>query len=117
MMSPELFSGRHAHFGMRAGAKALRDADTQLDAGVCARELKLLRVGVRNHELHAFEPGFDHVVNGVASGTTDTKHDNARFQFRCAWRRKMNSHGFGPTFHNLSLRGCVERFGPQCQDP
>jgi hypothetical protein len=53
-----------------------RDGDAELDAPVGERLAQRLRVGVRNDELHAFERGADHVVDGVSARATDTDDGN-----------------------------------------
>ena len=77
---------------MGAGAQALRDRRAELDAAVGLGELELLGVGVGDDELHALQPGVDHVVDGVAAGAAHAEHDDAGLQFGGARRREMNSH-------------------------
>jgi hypothetical protein len=73
-----LFGGLTADFRTGARAETLGDGDAELDAPVGERLAERLRVRVRNDELHAFERGADHVVNGVSARATDTDDGNAR---------------------------------------
>ena len=38
-----------------------------------------LCVGIGDDEVDALQPGRDHVVDGIATGAADSKHDNTRF--------------------------------------
>ena len=40
-----------------------------------------LGVGIGDDEVDALQPGRDHVVDGIAAGAADPKHDNARLHF------------------------------------
>ncbi len=103
-LGARFLSSGHADLGVGARAQAHGDADTQLDAGVGARELQLLRVGVGDDELNAFQARLDHVVDGIAARAADTEDDDAGLQFRGARGRKTNSHWVRPTFHDHSLQ-------------
>jgi hypothetical protein len=61
---------------MSAGAQALGHLSAELDAAVGFGELELLSVGVRDHELHAFEASLDHIVDGVAASSPDAEYDD-----------------------------------------
>jgi hypothetical protein len=87
------FRRAHAHFGVRAGAQALRDLHAKLDATIGFRELELLGVRIGDHELNTFETRLDHVVDRVTTSATDAEHNDPRLQFSGAWRGKRNSHG------------------------
>ncbi len=59
--------GAAADVGVGAGAQAAGelDAELELDGGV--RDLERLHVGVSGDELHAFDPGCDHAIDGVVA--------------------------------------------------
>ena len=76
-----LFRRRAAHFGLRAGAEAAGHLHAHLDDAVGLRTGQRLGVGIGDEELDAFEPGLDHVVDGIAAGAADPTHDDARLQF------------------------------------
>ena len=50
------------------------------------------RVGIRNHEFHAFQLFFDHVVDGIAAGPAHTKYGDPGFQVLMAWHCQIQSH-------------------------
>ena len=49
-----------------------------LDDALGLRHGERLCVGIGDDELDALQPGRDHVVDGIAAGSADPKHDNAR---------------------------------------
>ena len=73
-----LFGGGLADFRFRASAEALGQVRAELDGPVRARHGKGLRVGVRDHELDAFEARRDHVVDRVAASPADADNNDAR---------------------------------------
>ena len=66
------------HFGLRAGAKTLGHLGTHLDDALGHRHGERLCVGIGDDEVDALQPRRDHVVDGIAAGAADSKHDNAR---------------------------------------
>ena len=50
-----------------------------LDDALGPRHGERLRVGIGDDKFDALQPGRDHVVDGIAAGAADPKHDNARF--------------------------------------
>jgi hypothetical protein len=80
---------------MRAGTQAFGDADTELDDPLRLGKGQSLRVGVRNDEIHAIKPGFDHVVDGVAATTANTEHGDAGLELLNVGDGEVDGHG-GP---------------------
>jgi hypothetical protein len=68
-----------AHFGLRAGPKALRDLDTHLDGTRSSRHGERLRVGIGDDEFDALQAACDHIVDRIAAGTTHAEHGDPRF--------------------------------------
>jgi hypothetical protein len=66
--------GLSAHFGIRAGAKTLRDIAADLQTSLHLSAFEGLRIRVRADEVHAFEPRAHHVRHSVATAATDTEH-------------------------------------------
>jgi hypothetical protein len=89
---PALLGRRTAHFGMGAGAKTLGDADTELDDALSLAQGKRLRIGIGHDEIHAFKPGFDHIVNGVAATTANTKHGDAGLELLDIRNGEVDGH-------------------------
>ena len=69
---------RRAHFGLRAGAKTFGHPRAHLDDALGLRHGKRLSIGIGDDEIDALQPGRDHVVDRIATGTADPKDDNAR---------------------------------------
>jgi len=53
-----------------------------LDDALGLRHGEGLCVGIGNDEVDALQSGRDHVVNRIAAGAADPKHDNARLSSR-----------------------------------
>ena len=77
-LGQRLFGGLAADLGPRTGAQALGDGDAELDAAVGERLAERLSVGIGDDELHAFQGGADHVVDGVSARATDTDDGDTR---------------------------------------
>ena len=73
-----LFGCGAPHFGLRAGAQALGHLGAHLDDALGLRRGERLCVGIGDNEVDALQSGRDHVVDGIAAGAADPKHDNAR---------------------------------------
>src|ERR1700738_1525993 len=73
-----LFGCGAPHFGLRAGAKAFGHPGAHLDDALGLRHGERLCVGIGDDEVDALQPASDHVVDGIAAGAADPKHDNAR---------------------------------------
>jgi hypothetical protein len=65
------------HFGLRASAKASGHLGSHLDDALGHRHGERLCVGIGDDEVDALQPGRDHIVDGVAAGAANSKHDNA----------------------------------------
>ena len=76
-----LFGGGLADFRLGAGAEALGDLQAHLDDALGARRGERLRVRVGDDEIHADEPGHDHVVDRVAACAADAANHYAGLQF------------------------------------
>jgi hypothetical protein len=59
----------------------LGQAGTNLKAVLGFGMGKSLGIGVRNKELHALQARGHHVVDGIATGTTDAEHEDPWAQF------------------------------------
>ena len=57
-----------------AGAEPLGEVCAQLQNGARTGLLEGLRVGIGDNELHAFEFGADHVLDGIAAAAADADH-------------------------------------------
>ena len=75
-----LFRRRAAHIRLRAGAEPAGHLRAHLDDALGLRTGERLGIGIGDDELDAFEPGLDHVVDGIATGAADPTHDDARLQ-------------------------------------
>ena len=75
-----LFRRRAPHIRLRAGAKAAGHLRAHLDDALGLRTGERLGIGIGDDEVDAFEPGLDHVVDGIAAGAADPTHDDARLQ-------------------------------------
>jgi hypothetical protein len=63
-----VFQGRApAHVRIRARAQAAGELDPQLELDGSLGELQGLHIGIRDDELHAFQFGGDHAIDGVAA--------------------------------------------------
>ncbi len=60
--------------GIGAGAESLGDVAADLQADLHLGVLERLRIGVDANEIHAFDPGGDHVRDGVAAAAADPDH-------------------------------------------
>ena len=85
-LGQRFLGGLAADLGPRARAQALGDGDAELDAPVGERLAERLRVGVGDDELHAFQRGADHVVDGVSARATDTDDGDTRLNLRLLLR-------------------------------
>ncbi len=94
-----LFGRGHADFRMGPCAKALGDVDAELDATICLGKGELLRVGVGDDELDAFETRVNHVVDGVAAGPADPEHNDPWLQFLNLGGKHLERHGDLKVFH------------------
>ena len=66
--------------GLRAGAKAAGHLPAHLNDAPGLRTGERLGIGIGDDEVDAFEPGLDHVVDGIAAGAADPAYNNARLQ-------------------------------------
>ena len=67
--------------GDAAGAEAGGCSETKLKTAVGARARQGLCIGIGHDELDALEVRLDHVVDGVAAGSANTKHEDPRLKF------------------------------------
>ncbi len=72
-----LFRAGASHIRLGARAQPFGGGDTQLNAPAGLGLGQGLGVGVGDDEFDAFQPGFDHVVDGIAAGAADTEHGDA----------------------------------------
>jgi hypothetical protein len=63
-----------------ASAQSLRNPCAHLDPRFSLRQMQVLRIGIRNHEIDACDTAFDHVVDRIAPRAADAKDDNTRGQ-------------------------------------
>jgi hypothetical protein len=70
--------------GTGAGAQTLGDLKPELDAVLGDGVVQRLGIGVGDNEVDTLDLGVDHVGDGVASGSTDTDHSDARAQLSTA---------------------------------
>ena len=68
--------------GIRARAQSLRQFCAQLQLHRRLRKLQRLQVGVGGDELHAFDLGADHAVDGVRSAASHADHFDPRAVLR-----------------------------------
>jgi hypothetical protein len=87
-----LFGGGLTDLGLGSGAQPFCQGDAQLNAMLGGRSRKRLRVGVGDHELGTREPGCDHVVDGVASGTADADDCDLGFHARQSLFQKLSTN-------------------------
>ena len=66
--------GLTAHFRIGARAQALGDVAADLQTDFHLGMFQRLRVGVDANEIHAFDPGLDHVRDGVAAAAAHADH-------------------------------------------
>ena len=81
-----LFRGLATDFGTGAGAQSLGDGDAKLHTPVGKRLAKCLGISIGDDELHAFQRGADHVVDGVSARATDSNDGDTRLNLRLLLR-------------------------------
>ena len=82
MISCEGFFGAGAaDIRLGARAQAFGGGGAELDAPLGLGLGQRLGIGVGHDEVHAFEAGFDHVVDGIAAGAAHAQHGDAGTQF------------------------------------
>ncbi len=97
------FGSGRADRGASACAQPFGDLDAYLDAGLGIALLKRLRVGVRNHELHAFKLLVDHVVDGVAARAAHPEHRDAGLQLFAFAHLQVQCHLLFPPVFTFGL--------------
>jgi hypothetical protein len=112
-----LLSRLTADLGPRTRAQALGDGDAELHAPVGERLAERLCVGVGDDELHAFERGTDHVVDGISARATHANDGDTRLNLRlllgeaevdCHTAFSTQTRGYLPGASDLSLSFCVK---------
>ncbi len=91
-----LLGGGGTHLRTGPGTEALGDPRAQLQLVRRPRLLKRLRVGVRDDELAAFESLLDHVVDRIASRSSDTDDGDPRAQVVRDGYAQVQSHVLPP---------------------
>ena len=91
-----------AHFGARACAETAGDVRTELDALLGRGRAERLCIGVGDDKIDAFDLGFHHVGNGVATGTADAdNHDlGTKIVVRC--RSDIDTHQESPGYSKVT---------------
>ena len=90
----EHFLGRGgADVRLRTGAETLGDLGAHLDDARRLGHRERLRVGIGDDEIDPLQSGGDHVVDGVTTGSTNSEHGDARFQFTDVGGSKIECHG------------------------
>ena len=88
-----LFGGCPADFRPRTGAKALSDAQAQLDLTLTFGLGEGLCVGIRHNAHDALDIRGEHVVDRIAAGAADPENDDSRPQFgRSFGHGKIEGH-------------------------
>ena len=108
-----LFSSSGADRGPRAGAKTFGDFHAKLNAAVRIALTQGLCVGICHHEINPVELLFDHVVDRVATGPTNTENGDpglkvvmsghSEVQCHCSVRLLLRPHSravFPPIQHH-----------------
>src|SRR6185437_611703 len=88
-----LLRGSSAHIGLRAGAETERDLGAHLDDALRLRHRQRLRIRVGDDEIDALQPGGDHVVDGIAARSADTKDGDPRLQLVDVRGGNIECHG------------------------
>ncbi len=89
----DFLGGGRADIRLRSGAEALGDLGAHLHDALRLRHGERLRVGVGDDEIHALQPGGDHVVDGVAAGAAYAEHGNPRLQLANIRDVEIDGHG------------------------
>src|SRR5690606_36141799 len=71
---PAFFGSCTTDFRVRASAEAFGDTDTELDDALGLGKRQGLSVCIGHHKIDAAETGLDHIVDGVAPGTTRSEN-------------------------------------------
>ena len=72
-----------ADVGIGPGAESLCDVGTQLQHGAHLAVSQCLGIGIGADEIHPFDVGAEHVIDGVAAATADTDHLDYRVLTVC----------------------------------
>ena len=90
------FGAGPADFRLGARAQAFGGGGAQLDAAAGLGLGQGLGVGVGDHEVDAFQPGLDHVVDGIAAGAAHAQHGDAGTQFLGLGGFQVDRHVHSP---------------------